>query len=539
MTVSLAADSGYLQSASHVSFLLWLRLIIILTGAQVFLSTAVSAQAGEVEPNAKQGLRVCLPAFVETLDPTDHRSRNTQIVLKNIFDSLTARDNNNTVLPQLAESWELINPTTWRFRLRRGVVFHNGQPFTSADVKFTLDRVVTESGLDGRTSPRRSLLEPISKVETEDQHTVRIITRFPWPILPLLLSLQEIIPEAYHREVGSREFAAHPVGTGPFKFAQVEPDKEILLERFQEYYGGSPLRLPVQPARLKEVRFKVVVSRLDQVAMLKSGQCDIVGTLSPESKGILDLSPDIDVITVRATKSYFAEINSSRPPLNDMRVRQALNFGIDMEAMVRHKLEGQGEVLATVVLPNAFGYNERLQPYPYDPETASHLLDAASYPADRPLVVYYHKENMVFADSIALYLTKLGLAVKMVLSPEFRPREKGPEAPWDIYVGSWGNTTLEPAGILVPKFTSKGKGNYSGLSSPELDRLIRKAGRTIARPERSAYYRQVQTILFNQAPMIFGYAPYEHYGVADRVRNFTPSSTGMIELHDVFVDQGE
>lgn len=192
-----------------------------------------------------------------------------------------------------------------------------------------------------------------------------------------------------------------------------------------------------------------------------------------------------------------------------------------------------------MVLPNAFGHGTRLQPYPYDPPTAKFLLEASTYAVERPLVVCYHKDDTVFADSIALYLTKLGLQVQMVATSEYRPGETGLDAPWDIFVGSWGNSTLEPAGILVPKFTSQGRGNFSGFSSPELDRLIMKAVRTIDVPQRAEYYYQIQTILFHQAPMIFGYAPHEHYGVARRVRNFTPSSTGMLELHDVYVDQGE
>lgn len=514
-------------------------LLLYLLAIVVLPPVATRAQAGGDIPGTSGELVICLPGAVETLDPTDHRSRMTQRVVKNIFDSLTTRDDTNTALPQLAASWELVDDTSWRFRLRRGVRFHNGDPFTAADVQYTLDRVVDEDGLDGRPSPRKSLLGPISTVLVEDSYTVRITTRHPWANLPLLLSLQEIVPAAHLKAVGSRQFAAHPVGTGPFKFVQGESGEDIVLERFQDYYGGSPRRPPVQTAPLQQVRFKTVPSRLDQVAMLKSGQCDIIGDLPPESIGILAMSPGIRVVTTQATRSYFAEMNCTRWPLNDIRVRQAFNYGVDIGAMVRHTMQGQGTVLATVVLPNAFGHNSRLHPYPYDPATAQYLLTAAAYPAARPLVVMHNQDTSIFADCIALHLTKLGLQVRVEAVADLRPRETGPDAPWDIFLGSWGNSTLDPAGILVPKFTSQGRGNFSGFHSAELDQLILRAGATIDDSLRAEYYHQIQTVLFNQAPMIFGYAPHEQYGVAGRVHNFNPSSTGMLDLHDVFVVNGD
>jgi peptide/nickel transport system substrate-binding protein len=493
------------------------------------------AETGELAENNR--LVVCLPTGVDSFDPANHRSRITQIVLKNIFDSLTSRDHSNRIVPQLAESWRLIDDTLWEFKLRSGVRFHDGHVLSADDVRFSLNRVIHEGALDGRTSPRKSLLAPITEVCVEDHLTVRIKTLYPWPSLPLILSLQEIVPAAYFQKVGLRGFESHPVGTGPFKFMRTNNGRIIVLGRFEDYYGGSPERPPVQTAPLKQLVFKTIPSFPDQVAMLKSGRCDIIFNLPPTSVPILEMVPGLRVLKGPATRSFFAEINCARGPLSDRRVRQAFNYAVDMQAFVRYKLQGHGKVLSTVLLPNAFGHDPRLQPYPYDPAAARQLLEAAAYPGDRPITIYCDQEDLEFAHSIALFLTKLGMRTRTVPQPAPRPRIIGKDAPWDIYVGSWGNSTLDPAGILYPKFSSHGYGNYSRFASPDLDGLLQEARQSMDRKRRAALYHRIQAVLFDEAPMIFGYAQDEYFGVAGRVNNFTPSATGMMDMHDVYVDR--
>lgn len=486
--------------------------------------------------DAYNRLVLCLPTAVDKLDPTNYRSRLTQIVLKKIFDSLTTRNNSNTVIPQLAESWRLINDTLWQFKLRKDVLFHNGQPMTAEDVKFTLDRVVRQGAMDGRTSPRRSLFKPISAVLVQDRYTVLIRTHHPWPNLPLMLSLQEIVPAHHFQTVGSALFETAPVGTGPFRFIRSVQGKEILLERFDGYYNTPSIQRLDTKEPLNTLIIKVVTSPIEQIAMLKTGQCDIIFNLPPETIPILKMTPDLQIFTVAATRSCFAELNCTRPPLNDRRVRQALNYAVDMDSIVAHKLLGSGKTLSTVLLPNAFGYDEHLSPYPYDPTTALKLLDDAKYSKDHPINVYANNESLVLADGIMLYLTKLGLKARMVVTNAYRPQIIGPDAPWDIFVGSWGNTTLDPMGILPPKFQSRASTNFSGFSSTELDQMLAQAQMTMKDTLRAKIYHQIQSIIFNEAPMIFGYAPNEHYAVSMRVKNFVPSVTGMIELNNVYID---
>ncbi|MGD9158501.1 MAG: ABC transporter substrate-binding protein [Desulfobacteraceae bacterium] len=482
-------------------------------------------------------LTICLPADIETLDPVNHRNRITQIVLKNIFDSLTTRDSGNRVIPQLAESWRLLNDTEWEFSLHRGVKFHNGEEFKASDAAFTLERIINDSYPGFPPSPRKGLFSAVSDVIVIDDYTLKIKTDYPWPNLPLMLSLQEIIPEKYMKSVGPEKFNKKPVGTGPFKIVHRNKNKEIILERFKGYYGGSPERPPVQAAPLKYLVFRVLPSYLDQIAFLKKKECNLLFNVPPELISVLKTSGEIVIHSIPATRCIFADINCSRPYFKDTLVRRALNYAVDVETIINQKLMGKGYALSTVFLPNAAGYNPGLKAHPYDPEIAWKLLIAAEFPLDHVILIYTDQNNLLFADGISLYLTKLGLKTRIKIVSDTKPETTGPNASWDIFVGSWGNSTLDPMGIVVPKLKSGGSANFSGFKSRELDIIIEETQKTMSESARIKNLHRIQEILFNETPMIFGYAPQEYYAVTKNVKNFVPSITGMLEMHDIFLGE--
>jgi len=490
------------------------------------------------EPCSGQSLTISISSPTVTLDPTNHRDRYTQVVLKNMFDSLTTRDANMKVVPQLAQSWKALSDTTWEFKLRRGVKFHNGDVFTAEDVKFTLDRVIKEKAIDGETSPRKGLFEPLSAVKIIDKYTVQIETDTPWAILPLMLTLQEIVPEKYMRKVGSRGFQLNPIGTGPFRFVRAEGKKLIILERFEEYYGGSPEIPPVQMAPLKDLIFKIVPEEIEQIVMLKKGEADIIYHVPPATVPILKTAPGIKILSCSATRSFFAEINLTKPPFNDPRIRHALNYAVDMQVVVSRMLQGHGTALPTILLPNAFAYNSSLKPYAYNPELAKKLLYDSGFPESRTITINCTRSDREFANVIAAFLTKVGVKSAINIVDGWKPITFGKNAEWDIFIGSWGNSTLDPVGIIVPKLKTGGRGNFSGYSNKEVDQLFSKAENTIDAQARENYYKKAQEIIYRDAPMIFGYAAEEFYGVRERVRKFIPSSSGMMNMHDIYVTDG-
>jgi peptide/nickel transport system substrate-binding protein len=483
----------------------------------------------------KNSLTICISSPVVSLDPTNYRSRDTQIVLKNMFDSLTTWVTNMMVGPHWAESWMALNDTTWEFKLRRGVKFHNGDDFTAEDVKFTLERVVKEGALDGKTSPRKGLFGPLSGVKIIHNYTVQIETEKPWPILPLMLTLQEILPKKYLKTVGSQGLQKKPVGTGPFRFVKLEGEESLILERFVHYYGGSYENRPVQMAPLKYLIFKIVPTKIEQIAMLKKGECDIITRVPAGTISILRTTPGIKILSCPATRSYFAEINCTKPPFNNPRIRLAMNYAADMQAAVDHVLQGHGRALPTVLLPNAFAYNSSLKPYAYDPKLAKKLLGDSGFPEERSITVNCIKDDEEFANIIAVFLTRVGVKSAINIVDHRKPEAYGKNAEWDIFVGSWGNSTLDPLGILVPKFKFNARGNFSKYSNGEVDKLFSLTEGTLDLQLRENYYKKVQEIIYKDVPMIFGYAAEEFYGVREKVKNFIPSPGGMMNMHDVYV----
>ena len=486
----------------------------------------------------KNRLFVCIPSQVVSLDPTDYRGRDTQIVIKNIFDSLTARDPNMKVVPQLAEAWRALNDTLWELKIRQGVKFHNGDDLTSEDIEFTLERVAKESGIDGqKTSPRKSLLGPISKVEAIDDYTVQIETKQPWPTLPLMLTLQEIIPKKYLLAVGSEGFKKAPIGTGPFRFVRLESEN-LILRRFEEYYGGAPANPPVQKAPIEQLVFRTIPLLANRIAMLKKKECDIITHVSPEVLPILKLVPQIRVLSRPATRSYFAELNVMKYPFSDLRIRQALNYGFDVQAYIDLFLKGHGTVLPTVLLPNAFAYHDTLKPYPYNPKLAKKLLHDAGYPDWYTITINSAEKYRQFANALAVFLSKMGLHPSVNVMQKADARLSMTRLLGDILVTSWGNSTLDPAGIIMPKFKSTGRGNFSNYNNKEVDVLLSQAENTIDLKKRENYYKRIQEIIYKDAPMIFGYAAEEFYGVREKIRNFQLSSSGMLNMHDVYIENG-
>jgi peptide/nickel transport system substrate-binding protein len=509
-------------------------MIIAVIFSCLIITKPFSCEASSVK-GEKNRVVICISSPIVSLDPTNYRDRNTQIALKNMFDSLTTRDASMKVVPQLAESWRSLDDTTWEFKLRQGVKFHNGDDFTAEDVKFTLERVVKEGALEGKTSPRKSLLGPLSRVKIIDDYTVQIETEKPWPILPLMLTLQEIVPKKHMEAVGSQGFQINPIGTGPFRFVRAEGGKVLILERFEDYYGGSPEILPVQVAPLKHLIFKTVLVKAEQIAMLKKGECDIITHVPPEAIRILQTTPGIKILTCRATRSYFAEINSIKPTFDNRRIRLAMNYAVDMHAVVDHILKGHGKVLPTIILPNAFAYNPSLEPYTCNPELAKKLLNDSGFPEGRSITINCMEKYRKFANIIAVCLTKVGIKSAVNVIDKDTERASMKNLNWDILVTSWGNSTLDPVGILVPKFKTGGRGNYSNYSNGEVDRLLSQADGSLDPQVRKNCYKKVQEIIYKDVPMIFGYTAEEFYGVRERVRNFIPSSSGMMNTHDVYV----
>lgn len=308
---------------------------------------------------------------VQSFDPGNHRSRGTEAVLRCIYEGLVGRSPDGKIIPLLAKSWRLIGDRTYEFSLRKNVVFHDGTPFTAKDVEFTFQRILNPFGISGRQSPRRNLLGPLSTVAVVDDHTVRLILKKPFPVLLQALVHFQIVSKAYVRKHGDAALSRKPVGTGPFRMAHETPGRLVNLEPFAEYWGGEPVP--------EQVVLKLLPYPEERLAALVSHEADIVQSMPLSLAAGVKAKADYTFMSVEGTRSYQIELNNTRDPFDDIRVRKALNFAIDWPKVFTQVYGDYGERLATCFLPSGFGFDYSLEPHPYDPELARRLLISAGY----------------------------------------------------------------------------------------------------------------------------------------------------------------
>lgn len=315
----------------------------------------------------------------QSMDPATFRGRETETVVRNMFDALLTRTTDGRVVPELAESWIQVDDLTYIFTLRNGPKFHNGDAVAVEDVVFTFERVLSPTGIDGKPSPRRDLLGPLSAVELVGTNQVRFLLSAPFPVFLQAIVHFQIVPKKHIQRVGDLGFASKPIGTGPFRFVAGDLKSEIIMERFPDYYGGSPMLPPVWPAKLPKVIFRCMPEPFNRLAALLAGEVDIIQAVPTDLIEWLAASRSTQILTAEGTRAYQIEFNTRRPPFDDVRVRRAVNHAIDWSVILSDIYNGYGERLATCFLPNGFGYNPDLLPYEYNPQMARQLLREAGY----------------------------------------------------------------------------------------------------------------------------------------------------------------
>ncbi len=537
-----------------------LMVLLLLT----FTLIAACAPAGTVgqteivvtatpEP-ARQTLIVALAGAPTSLDPADHRSRQSETVIRNMFDGLVTRDTRNGVHLELAEELNWLDETTLEVKLRQGVKFHNGTEMTADDVVFTFNRIIQADAIEypeAHTSPRKGLIAPLEAVEKVDEYTVNFSFSGVWPPAMQLLVHQQIVSKAYLEEVGTEGFIANPVGTGPFKYVEGQLDDQIVLERFDDYWGGAPDLEPVGPAQVEKAIFRVIPEASTRVAALLAGEVDIIQAVPAELIDTLEQTPGIAVKTAPGTEPMWLQLNINDPLFAEVNVRQALNLAIDKDLIVEAIYGGRAVSIPGPLSPFNNFVNTDLSPYPYDPVQALALLAEAGW-ADSDGDGMLDKEGQTLAftidtierwrplaEAVAGMYREIGIdaGVRFWEYSVVKPQLLGCER--QAYMDDWGDSAFDPVGHFEAKWHTfvegqpYGRGNFMCYSNERVDELI-KAGETEAdQARRQAIYDEAQQIVYDEAPAVFLILPGVAEASSDRVENWEPASDSRLNLHDV------
>ncbi len=472
-----------------------------------------------------------------TLDPANHRNRETQTIIRNIHDGLVTRAPDMRVVPEIAESFRVIDAATYEFRIREGIRFHSGDVLTAEDVKFSLDRLTQPNAMGGATSPRRDLLGPLRETQIVDARTVRLILERPWAPMLGLIPSQEIINSRHVPRVGQEGMQTRTDGCGPFRLVDWRRGEAVILERFADYYGGSPEIPPVGPAQIDRAIFRVLPENASRVAALLAGEADIINDLPPSAIRQVEASRNAQVMRVNGTRTFFVSLNTAKPPFNDVRVRRALNHALDKAAIISRVLAGTATSLRGVMSPDSFAFNPDLPEYAFDLQRARALLAEAGVAPGTEMVIDTTGATREIAEAIAALLSRTGLRVRAqiwegaVVNPMWMNAERRRER--DMYLSSWGNASLDPSDIMLPTLRSGGRGNSSGFSNPEVDALLDAAETEPDEAKRRDMYRRAQLIVSEAAPWIFLWLPQDLYGVSKRIAGWQPQPDSRINLHRV------
>ena len=482
---------------------------------------------------AQKELVIVRPTDSISLDANVESTAPGAWVYGNIIEPLIALAPDGSLEPRLATSWEFIDDTRLRFKLREGVTFHDGTPFNAEAVKFTWDRALFADP-PGRW---KGLAGPIEAVEVVDDYTVDIVTSVPYG--PLLLTSTMIYtgvvsPTAV--EKFGEEYGRNPVGTGPFKFVEWRTNDRIVLEANEDYWRGRPA--------LDRVVFRVVPEDGARMLALQAGEADMVLNPPPADVAALEGNPDFKVAEADSVQVFYFGFNLEKPPVDDLRVRQAVAHALDIPLIVESILEGGATVATSVISPSVLGYADmNLQErYPYNPERAIELLEEAGYTMGsdgimmkdgEPLVLEilpatgrYLKDREV-AEVIQEFLRQVGIVAELDTFEWATTFPLSQEDPLQYHAVTfaWLTTTTDADYTLYSNFRSDElppvSWNKYRYSNPQVDEWLAQARSSLDTDQRVELYGQVQEQLAVDLPSIPIYNTNELAALSAEVQNFT------------------
>jgi peptide/nickel transport system substrate-binding protein len=504
----------------------WIKVSLIGVMVMVFTLGGVSSEGG-FQSNLAQAaeeyehLSIGLTRDIAALDPFGYPTldRPEYNVHQCMFDPLFRRDDEGKITGNLATDYKWLNDKTMRINLRKGVTFHNGEKFTAADVKWTLEEM-----LHSKRSPGLiGAVKGIEKVVAVDDYTVDIHTNEPVPTLPAKLCLTAFMVSSQQRaNVDPSVYANNPIGTGPFKLVEWKKGDRIVLERNEKYWRGM--------SKIKRLTFFPLPDASTRVSALRSGTIDIAMDIPPSLAKELKEMANLEITSAPSVRINYALLRCDTPPFNDKRVRQAVNYAVNKEEYIATILEGYGLPLSQAVPPSFFGYNPDLKPYPYDPKKAKQLLAEAGYPNGFSVTFESPSSYEERARPIAGYLKAVGVDCKMevkersawyanLLERKLRP----------ISFMDWGNwSLLDIDGTLYDVFGCEGKWSY--FCHPRIQELIKEL-RTADPQKRIKAAMEAERIIHEEAPVIFLFTQYDIHGKRKGIPEFKARKDNMIWMN--------
>ena len=483
--------------------------------AAAFLAFAF-ATAGAKDREVSIGLQ----AAITSIDPHYHNLSPNNSLLLNIYEPLINRDPDGKLIPALAVSWKPLDELTWEFKLRKGVKFHDGSPFTAEDVVATIKRI---PNVPNSPSSMATFVKPIVETRIVDPYTIVFKTAAPHVLLPSDLASFYIIPQPVAETATTADFNSGKaaIGTGPYKFAEYVPNQRVVMKANYGYWGGE------EP--WDKITWKILSNPAARVAALLSGDVQMIETVP--TSDIAKLSADknfrlADKVSNRVIYVHLHQWSDKPPPhvtakdgkalernpFRDARVRKALSMAINRDAIAQRIMEGKAVPAGQLLADQFFGTSRKLKPVKYDPEGAKKLLAEAGYPNGLALTIFGPNNRYIndekIAQAIAQFYSRAGIDAKVETLPASVYFTKATQGEFGYMLLGWGTESNEQGSslrsLLATQDLSKGMGvtNRAHYSNPTLDKQINDAMATMDERKREAMIQQAAETAMNDTALI-------------------------------------
>jgi peptide/nickel transport system substrate-binding protein len=493
----------------------------LLKGAAALGAAAAVAPAGAAGAQTKKEVVVGQGGDIAFFDPHMSTSSNDIRVSFNVFDNLVARYPDQKLHPALATEWKLEGQTTWRFKIRQGVKWHNGDPFTAADAKWSIERTYNpENKLRVAT-----VFTTIDRIEAPDPATLVIHTKKPDPLLPARLAFYggQIVPEKYLKMVGPEEFNRKPVGTGPVKFVSWTKDDKAVLEANAGYWGGKP--------NFDRLIFRPIPELAPRVAALLKGEVDVITQLPPDHGERVNANPTTRMVGALYAGLYVLAVNSKVKPLDNPLVKQALALSIDREAIVKELWRGRGIVPSGPIAKGDNHFDTSLPALPYNPKEARERLKKAGYAGEEIVLettAGYTANDKPMSEAIQAMWKDVGINAKVeVIEYSVRAQKNTQKTFKGLWWSDPTSTLGDPDGMMWRLLGPGGPQDY--WRHPEFDELGNAARFSVDEKFRGEAYRKMTRVFLEHFPWIPVIQPFEDYGLQKTV-DWQPNPNQQFEI---------
>ncbi len=514
------------------------RAFLRLTGAAVGAVTlpglpALDASAAAGKSRRGGALRLGATTDATSFEPyaiSDNASIWTMLL---IYDQLTRPTPDGLhIIPNLARSWDISRDgKTYTFHLQKGVKFHDGSPLTAEDVKFAVERAAF-----AKNTQWAFILKALKSMEVVDPHTIRAHLHQPHaPFLAdLALFATSVFPKKLYEQMGKKLWQ-HPIGSGPFRFHSWEHGSQITLLRNPHWWKN-----PQQPY-VDSFHNVVVPDTNTRLLQVQTGELEIALFISPAQALTVRHSSSVILHLDKFFDSFCATLNLRKPPLDNKLVRQALNYGVDKESIVKHILFGFGKPMGQA-LPEMFGYDQSLRQYPYDPAKAKRLLKAAGHPHGFELKMLLDSSmetEREVATLMQAQLKKIGvnLTIRPMEEATWYTTVQNPPNNYETTISYLSSDIIDPdemVGFAISGNTGS-DAFWTFYNNPKVNSLARQASAESNPAKRLRLYYEIDRLHRDDAPMIFLYQTPSITITAPRVQGFMVQPTGAYRVEEVWL----